>query len=84
MKNNRGVTAISAVLTTLILILIAFLIYEIFYVDIFDLKKEKESVISMSNINKNISVNTIEAEENNISNTNLITNPITNSNLERK
>lgn len=84
MKNNRGVTAISAVLTTLILILIVFLIYEIFYVDIFDLKKEKESVISMSDINKNISVNTVEAEENNISNTNLITNPITNSNLERK
>ncbi len=40
MKNNKGISIISFILTILILILIAFLGYEVFYVDIFDINEE--------------------------------------------
>lgn len=40
MKNNKGISIISFILTILILILIIFLGYEVFYVDIFDIKEE--------------------------------------------
>lgn len=46
MKNNKGKSIISVILTILILVLIGFLIYEIVYVDIFDFMK-KESTIEI-------------------------------------
>ena len=50
MRNNKGKSAISVILSLLILVLIGFLIYEVVYVDIFDIIG-KESVIEIdSNI----------------------------------
>lgn len=41
MKNNKGISIVSLILVILILILIGFLGYEIFYVDILDIKGEE-------------------------------------------
>lgn len=42
MKNNKGISIISFILTILILILIVFLGYEIFYADILDIGLESD------------------------------------------
>lgn len=82
MRNNRGVTAVSAVLTTLILILIVFLLYEIFYVDLFNIMGTRAlKTEELNNIKQSATLN--------IDNENKIINvinytPIDNSNLERK
>ena len=41
-KNNKGVSLVSAIILIMILILIAFLFYEIVYVDIFDLAADED------------------------------------------
>ena len=48
MKNNKGISLVSSVIIVLILILIAFLIYEIFYVDIFHIMPKEVSVLNVT------------------------------------
>lgn len=48
MKNNKGFSLISFVLFILIIILIAFLYYEIFYVDILGIKSGDASIINVT------------------------------------
>lgn len=66
MKNNKGISIISFILTILIFILIGFLCYEVFYVDIFDimeetlLSKEDETNKIYLNYTNNESISTIE------------------------
>lgn len=50
MKNNNGKSIISFILTILILILIGFLVYEIVYVDIFNIMEKKSSIQIDANV----------------------------------
>lgn len=71
MKNNRGRSIISIILTILILILIVFLGYEILYVDIFDLMKENNETIFTSIDTQNKVVNTDNSNSVNQNNLNI-------------
>lgn len=62
MKNNKGISIISFILTILILILIAFLGYEVFYVDIFDINGETFVSEEQNRTNK---INTIYTNKDN-------------------
>lgn len=44
MKNNKGFSIISFILTILILILLVFIFYEVYYVDIFEIMNKESSV----------------------------------------
>ena len=46
MKNNRGISLISFILFILVIILFAFLYYEIFYIDIFGVKNEDIAAVN--------------------------------------
>ena len=46
MKNNRGISLISFILFILVIILFAFLYYEIFYIDIFGVKNEDVAAVN--------------------------------------
>ena len=84
MKNNRGNSIISIILSILILILICLIGYEIIYVDIFEIMGEESSTQNME------SNNYIEKNYNKIQNSQLVGNTtitepiIDNSNLRRK
>lgn len=84
MKNNRGNSIISIILSILILILICLIGYEIIYVDIFEIMGEESSTQNME------SNNYIEKNYNKIQNSQIVGNTtitepiIDNSNLRRK
>ena len=50
MRNNKGRSIASVILTILIIILIVFLVYEIVYVDIFDIMKKDNTEVANQNI----------------------------------
>ena len=50
MRNNKGKSIISVILTILILVLIGFLIYAILYVDIFNFMKKESSIEIDANV----------------------------------
>ena len=66
MKNNKGKSIISVILTILILVLIGFLIYEIVYVDIFGIINKESSI----EIDANVLVKTNSVSGSEISQTN--------------
>ena len=84
MKNNRGNSIISIILSILILILICLIGYEIIYVDIFEIMGEEGSTQNME------SNNYIEKNYNKIQNSQIVGNTtitepiIDNSNLRGK
>lgn len=84
MKNNRGNSIISIILSILILILICLIGYEIIYVDIFEIMGEESSTQNME------SNNYIEKNYNKIQNSQIVGNTtitepiIDNSNLRGK
>ena len=84
MKNNRGNSIISIILSILILILICLIGYEIIYVDIFEIMGEESSTKNME------SNNYIEKNYNKIQNSQIVGNTtitepiIDNSNLRGK
>ena len=57
MKNNKGISIISFILTIFIFILIIFLCYEFFVVDIFDLNLRTSQLENTEKINENIYTN---------------------------
>lgn len=57
MKNNKGISIISFILTIFIFILIIFLCYEFFVVDIFDLNLRTSQLENTKKINENIYTN---------------------------
>ena len=72
MKNNKGRILGSVIIITLIFILIAFLLYEVVYIDIFDIMPKEQAIIANSNnINDTI-------VENNINN-NIVSNSLSNN-----
>lgn len=80
MKNDKGISIISFILTILIFILIGFIGYELFYVDIFEIMDDVATVNSASSKNKVIYNNKDEIEEDeDIS----IIEPIVDNNKER-
>lgn len=80
MKNDKGISIISFILTILIFILIGFIGYELFYVDIFEIMDNVATVNSASSKNKVIYNNKDETEEDeDIS----IIEPIVDNNKER-
>ena len=50
MRNNKGRSVASVILTILIIILIVFLVYEIVYVDIFDIMKKDNTKVANQNV----------------------------------
>ena len=50
MRNNKGRSIASVILTILIIILIVFLVYEIVYVDIFDIMKKDNTKVANQNV----------------------------------
>ena len=82
MKKNNGRSLITFILFILIFILIGFLLYEVFYMDIFDLREEA----TLANVTQ--TSNTIAVSSNNSLYTNLenieTIEPIINSNNMRK
>lgn len=83
MKNNKGFSLVSFILFIFILILAAFLYYEIFYIDIFDIKSGNASIINVTdNINTSSVKGNIEKEENSEDIKDVT--PIINSNLRWK
>lgn len=84
MRNNRGVTAVSAVLTIMILFLLVFLAYELFYVDLFNLfgRNENASVLANITTGQETALENVEVASNGSNVT--PTTPITNNNLYRK
>ena len=50
MKNNKGFSIISFILTILILILLVFIFYEVYYVDIFEIMNKESSINNNRNI----------------------------------
>ena len=84
MRNNRGVTAVSAVLTTMIIILFIFLAYELFYVDLFNLFGRSENASVLANITTGTDT-VLENVEMAANGSNVTpTTPIVNNNLYRK
>lgn len=80
MKNDKGISIISFILTILIFILIGFIGYELFCVDIFEIMDNVATVNSASSKNKVIYNNKDEIEEDeDIS----IIEPIVDNNKER-
>ena len=80
MKKNRGVSLISFILFMLVLILIAFLYYEIFFVDIFDMKNKD---IAATNVSERLDSVDIPSSQNLVTNNETAEEviPIINSNL---
>lgn len=80
MKKNRGVSLISFILFMLVLILIAFLYYEIFFVDIFDMKNKD---IAATNVSERLDAEDIPSSQNLVTNNETAEEviPIINSNL---
>lgn len=80
MKKNRGVSLISFILFMLVLILIAFLYYEIFFVDIFDMKNKD---IAATNVSERLDAVDIPSSQNLVTNNETAEEviPIINSNL---
>ena len=81
MKNNKGRSIASVILTILILILIAFLSYEVLYVDIFDIMSSEnklgertETVGTSSSLTNNLenSLNSPEVIDQNTENSNVV------------
>ena len=81
MKNNKGRSIASVILTILILMLIVFLGYEVLYVDIFDimspenkLGERTETVGTSSSLTNNLenSFNSPEVIEQNVENSNVL------------
>lgn len=64
MRNNKGISIISFILTILIFILIGFIGYQIFYVDIFDITDETTVANTASGKNKIIYNNKDEIKNN--------------------
>ena len=62
MKNNKGISIISLILTILIFILIGFICYEVFYVDIFEINNVE---VSMSNETQTLNKISQKDNENN-------------------
>ena len=62
MRNNKGRSVASVILTILIIILIVFLVYEIVYVDIFDIMKKDNTKVANQNVTgtSSTSVNNLE------------------------
>lgn len=84
MKNHRGVTAISAVITIMIIILILFFAYELFYVDLFNLFGTKENTGRLANITTDTET-VVDKSNVNTNTTDIIpTTPITNNNVYRE
>lgn len=80
MKNDKGISIISFILTILIFILIGVIGYELFCVDIFEIMDDVATVNSSSSKNKVIYNNKDETEEDeDIS----IIEPIVDNNKER-
>ena len=63
MRNNKGRSIASVIITILILILIVFLVYEIVYVDIFDIMGKDNTILADVNI-----VGTSSTPANNVGN----------------
>lgn len=83
MKNNKGISIISLILTILIFILIGFICYEVFYVDIFDIKNGEISISNGTEMaNKTVQKDN-EIESNNMENVSTV-EPIVNDNNLRK
>lgn len=84
MKNNRGNSIISIILSILILILICLIGYEIIYVDIFEIMGEESSTQNMES-NNYIEKNYNKIQDSQLVGNTTITEPIIdNSNLRRK
>ena len=84
MKNNRGNSIISIILSILILILICLIGYEIIYVDIFEIMGEESSTQNMES-NNHIEKNYNKIQNSQIVGNTTITEPIIdNSNLRGK
>lgn len=83
MKNNKGISIISLILTILIFILIGFICYEVFYVDIFDIKNGEISISNGTEMANKIVQKDNEIESNNIENVSTV-EPIVNDNNLRK
>ena len=72
MKNNKGRILGSVIIIILIFILIAFLLYEVVYIDIFDIMPKEQAIITNSNnINDTIVKNNI--------NNNIVSNSLSNN-----
>ena len=82
MKSNKGVTIISAILTTMLVIVIMFIAYEIIYVDLFDLFGNNEEPSKLANITTKPGETIENVEKSNLNITH--TTPTTNNNLYRK
>ena len=81
MKDNRGISIISLILTILIFILIGFICYEVFYVDIFDINN-----VEVSMYNETQTLNKISQEDDknhNIENISTVEPIINNNNLRK-
>ena len=82
MKNNKGISIISLILTILIFILIGFICYEVLYVDIFDIRNEEISIFGGTQIANKIVQKGDEIASNNIENLSTV-EPIVNNNLRK-
>lgn len=81
MKNNKGISIISFILTILILILIIFLGYEIFYIDILDIMGEN-NISKEENIENRIIITGKQNQE--YSNTSSVSPIIDDNNLRER
>lgn len=84
MKNNKGISIISLILTILIFILIGFICYEVFYVDIFDIKNGEISISNGTEMaNKTVQKDN-EIESNNMENISTVEPIIDDNNLRNQ
>ncbi len=68
MKNNRGKSLISIIVTILILTLIIFLLYEVLYVDIFNIMSADTSVLNLNEVSDEVQISDVENQSSNSEN----------------